>query len=117
MNQDRFAVEHRPEESRYVLLDRTAEPATQEIGEESYVDVEATSGTQRVLFHTGVSDEYGGQGLASRLVQEVVDDVVAGGRSIVPVCPYVVKWLEQHSDYAEHVVKPRPEHLRAVDDR
>lgn len=111
MTDERFVVRDLPDESRYVLLDR-GDDGTQakEIGEESYVDV----GDERVLFHTGVSDEYGGQGLASQLVRAVVDDVVAGGMSIVPVCPYVVAWLPKHPEYAEHVVERRGEHVAAI---
>lgn len=113
MTDQRFEVQDRPEESRYVLLDREASDG-QVIGEESYVDVETGKGVQRVLYHTGVSEDYSGRGLASLLVQEVVDDVVARGYAIVPVCPYVAKWLPKHPEYGEHVVKPRPEHLQAV---
>ncbi|MGZ0153566.1 GNAT family N-acetyltransferase [Kribbella sp. WER1] len=103
----RFVVRNRPEESRYVLIDNESGAV---IGEEDYVDVDE----QRVLFHTGVSDDYSGQGLASQLVRAVVDDIIAQGYSIVPVCPYVAAWLPKHPEYGEHVVKPRPEHLRAV---
>ncbi|GAA3113730.1 putative GNAT family acetyltransferase [Kribbella aluminosa] len=111
MTDQRFEVQNRAEESRYVLIDHESGGV---IGEEDYVDVTADAGVQRVLFHTGVSDEYSGQGLASRLVRAVVDDVIAQGYAIVPVCPYVAAWLPKHPEYADHVVKPRPEHLRAV---
>ncbi|MFD7155626.1 GNAT family N-acetyltransferase [Kribbella sp. NPDC059898] len=110
MTDQRFEVQNRPEESRYVLIDTESGEV---IGEEDYVDVEK----QRVLFHTGVSDDYSGQGLASQLVRAVVDDVIAQGYSIVPVCPYVAAWLPKHPEYADHVVKPRPDHLRAVASR
>ena len=111
MSDDRFEVEHRPEESRYVLVDHDTSDAV--IGEESYLDVNGEP-VRRVLFHTAVSDDYAGQGLASRLVRAVVDDVVDNGLSIVPVCPYVAAWLPKHPEYAEHVVTPTPAHLEAV---
>jgi len=111
MTDDRFTVRDLPAESRYVLIDRGEDGTrSKEIGEESYVDV----GDERVLFHTGVSEEYGGQGLASRLVRAVVDDVVAAGKRIVPVCPYVVAWLPKHPEYSEHVVERRGEHVSAI---
>lgn len=112
MTDERFEVQGRPDESRYVLIDHEA--GDQVIGEEEYVDVEAADGVQRVLFHTGVSDDYTGQGLASVLVRAVVDDVIAHGYTIVPVCPYVAAWLPKHPEYAPHVLKPHPQHLRAV---
>jgi len=134
MTRERFTVEDRPAESRYVLLDHeapdgsdavvaAASPAdstvsARVIGEEQYVDVAGvTGGTERVLIHTGVSEEYAGQGLASLLVRAVVDDVIARGFAIVPVCPYVRAWLPKHPEYAAHVVARRPEHLAAVRDR
>lgn len=112
---DRFEVQSQADESRYVLLDHSATVAsTQEIGEEAYVDVEAEDGTQRVLFHTMVSEAYAGQGLASLLVKAVIEDTVARGYRIVPVCPYVAKWLPKHPEYDEYVVAVTPAHLRAV---
>lgn len=112
MTDERFDVRDQPEESRYILIDHDA--ADSVIGEESYVDVSADGGIQRVLFHTGVSEDYNGQGLASFLVRNVADDIVARGYAIVPVCPYVVAWLPKHPEYGDHVVEPTSEHRRAV---
>lgn len=113
--QQRFDVRHQPEQSRYALVDTQVEDAAQQvIGKEDYVDVE---GGERILFHTEVSEDYAGQSLASVLVQHVVDDTIAQGLSIVPVCPYVAKWLPKHPEYDEHVVKPTPAHLQAVPSR
>lgn len=115
MTEERFAVQHRAEESRYVLIDRGEDGAgSRVIGEESYVDTGDGGARERVLFHTFVSDEYSGQGLASQLVQEVVEHAVAEGYGIVPVCPYVAAWLRKHPEYAAHAVTPGPEHRRAI---
>lgn len=115
MTQDRFEVRPDPAASKYLLIDH-GDDGTQEleIGEEAYVDIDRDGTAERVLYHTLVSEDYAGQGLASTLVTAVVEDVIAGGRKIVPVCPYVAKWLPRHPEYAEHVVRPTPEHLRAV---
>lgn len=118
MTQDRFTVEHRAEEGRYVLVDRGEGGAeTEVIGEESYVDLSADGATQRIFFHTFVSDEYAGQGLGSMLVRAAVEHVVSLGYQVVPVCPYVAAWLKKNPDFAEHGVATRPEHLRAVSER
>ncbi|WP_120523027.1 GNAT family N-acetyltransferase [Arthrobacter celericrescens] len=115
MSHTRFEVQDRPEESRYVLIDRGTDGSTQDvIGEESYVDVDADGAIQRVLFHTGVSEDYAGQGLASVLVRAAVEDVIGAGYAVVPVCPYVAAWLPKHPEYADSVVKPTPAHFRAV---
>lgn len=112
---ERFIVEHRPTDREYALIDRgEAGDGTLKIGEESYVDVVTDAGTQRVMYHTGVSEEYGGQGLAAVLVRFAVDDTIAAGHKFVPVCPYVAAWAKKHPEVSEHVVERGPEHLRAI---
>ena len=54
------------------------------------------SETHIALTHTEVDDEYQGQGLASQLAAEVVADAVSRGRVIIPVCPYIARYLERH---------------------
>ena len=114
MTQERFGVEHLANESRYVLLDREADGGAKEIGEEVYVDVIDGGVTERVFHHTGVAEEYGGQGLAAVLVRSAVEQAVSDGHKIVPVCPYVVTWFKKNPEFGEHEVKARPEHLRAI---
>lgn len=58
---------------------------------------------RRVFVHTGVRDEYEGQGLASKLAQRVLDDARAEGLAIIPQCPYVRSYLERHDEYADLV--------------
>ncbi|SIR61789.1 GNAT family N-acetyltransferase [Williamsia sterculiae] len=113
MNDETVDVRDRPEEQRYVLT--TIESRAAVIGEEIYTDLTPAAGrAQRVLIHTGVDDAYGGRGLASVLVQRVLDDVIDQGRDIVPICPYVVRWLSRHPEYADHVIEPTEEHRRAA---
>lgn len=117
MPDQRFFVEKRAAESRFVLLDREAEPGDDNagIGEESYLDVDFADRPHRIMYHTGVSEEYGGLGLAASLVRSAVEETISEGLAIVPVCPYVVRWLGKHPEYEEHVVKPTPEHMQALD--
>lgn len=118
MTDNRFAVEHRPHESRYVLIDRGDDGSGDAvIGEEPYVDVVAGDQTERVLFHTGVSEAYSGKGLASVLVRGAVDHLTGDGLKIVPVCPYVVAWLPKHPEYSGQVVTPGPQHIRAISEQ
>ena len=114
MPEERFTVENRSAESRYVLLDSEAEHGSAEVGEESYLDYSSDGVDQRIMYHTGVSEQYGGLGLASVLVRAAVEDTIAAGRKIVPVCPYVAAWLPKHPEYAEHVVAKAAEHLEAL---
>ncbi|WP_084073609.1 GNAT family N-acetyltransferase [Demequina sp. NBRC 110052] len=53
-------------------------------------------GDRMIFTHTEVDASYEGQGLASRLVAEAIDDAVKRDRVIVPACPYVARWLTRH---------------------
>ncbi|MFF7368501.1 GNAT family N-acetyltransferase [Streptomyces tricolor] len=67
---------------------------------------------QRVFYHTEIDDAFAGQGLASRLVQEALTDVRESGKRIVPVCPYVAKFLQRHDEFADLVDPVTPDVLR-----
>lgn len=58
---------------------------------------------RRVFIHTGVRDEYEGQGLAGQLAKRVLDDARAEGLQIIPQCPYVRGYVERHEEYADLV--------------
>ena len=104
-----IALRNNPDRRRYELLDGETV-----IGKAHWVPFEAADGAQRIFYHTTVDDAYTGQGLASRLARYALDDTIAAGLSIVPVCPYITKWLGKHPDYQSHAVPVRPEHLAAV---
>ncbi|MHA5050501.1 GNAT family N-acetyltransferase [Streptomyces sp. SD15] len=67
---------------------------------------------QRVFFHTKIDDAFAGQGLASLLVQQALSDVRASGKRIVPVCPYVAKFLTKHDEFADIADPVTPEVLQ-----
>ncbi|AJE39497.1 GNAT family N-acetyltransferase [Streptomyces nodosus] len=69
-------------------------------------------GDQRVFFHTEIDDAFAGRGLASQLVQEALADVRESGRRIVPVCPYVAKFLKRHEEFADITDPVTPEVLK-----
>ncbi|WP_372504642.1 N-acetyltransferase [Streptomyces lavenduligriseus] len=46
---------------------------------------------------------------AARLVQEALTDVRRSGICIVPVCPYVAKYLERHEEFADITDPVTPE--------
>ncbi|MEU8842645.1 GNAT family N-acetyltransferase [Streptomyces roseus] len=72
---------------------------------------------QRVFFHTEIDEAYAGQGLAAVLVQQALADVRASGRRIVPVCPYVAKFLTKHREFADITDPVTPEVLTWLDAR
>ncbi|WP_418955703.1 GNAT family N-acetyltransferase [Streptomyces tritici] len=70
---------------------------------------------QRVFFHTETDEAYAGQGLAGILVQEALTDVRAAGLRIVPVCPYVAKFLKKHEEFADITDPVTPDVLQWLD--
>jgi predicted GNAT family acetyltransferase len=81
--------EDRGDHGRYHLL-----VDGQEAGELDYRVVDG----RRVFVHTGVRDEYEGQGLAGRLAKHVLDEARAEGILIGATCPYVRGYLERHPE-------------------
>ncbi|MFE7511488.1 GNAT family N-acetyltransferase [Streptomyces sp. NPDC057540] len=70
---------------------------------------------RRVFFHTEVDEAYAGQGLAAILVEQALTDVRASGLRIVPVCPYVAKFLKKHEEFADITDPVTPEVLEWLD--
>lgn len=56
------------------------------------------------IVHTYTDPASRGYGVASELVRAALDAAREQGVGIVPTCPYVSWWLEQHPDYADLVV-------------
>ncbi|MER5227995.1 GNAT family N-acetyltransferase [Streptomyces flaveus] len=69
-------------------------------------------GEQRVFFHTEIDDAFAGQGLGAQLVQQALVDVRESGKRIVPVCPYVAKFLKRHAEFADIADPVTPDVLR-----
>ncbi|WVH81257.1 GNAT family N-acetyltransferase [Lentzea sp. DG1S-22] len=51
------------------------------------------------LVHTEVDDAYAGQGLGGQLAKFALDDVLARGVKISPLCPFVAKYIDKHPEY------------------
>lgn len=59
----------------------------------------------RVVFtHTEVDDAFEGRGVGSTLVRGALDAVRDGGLRVVPLCPFVKSYIEQHPEYADLTV-------------
>lgn len=69
---------------------------------------------RRVFFHTELGEEFGGQGLAGTVVETAVRATRDEGLTVVPVCPYVTKWLTKHTDHGATVAQPSPDDLAAI---
>lgn len=102
-------VEHAAAKNCYEILDDGTA-----IGKTEYVPAGGVGQNERIFYHTEVDDAYAGQGLASILVRHALDDTIAAGLTIVPVCPYIKTWLKNHEEYQQHASPVRREHLQAV---
>jgi predicted GNAT family acetyltransferase len=54
-----------------------------------------------VFPHTVITEPKRGAGYGSTLVQGALDDVRAKGRTIVAECPFVIRFLREHPEYAD----------------
>ena len=60
-------------------------------------------GDRYSFVHTEIGDEFGGRGLASRLIKDTLDDMRARGMSVLPYCPFVKRYIQRHADYQDLV--------------
>jgi predicted GNAT family acetyltransferase len=59
-----------------------------------------------VLIHTEVAPAFEGRGLATKLIAGAIDDIRARGLKVVPLCPFVVAYLQRHPQDRDLVAPP-----------
>lgn len=69
--------------------------------------------SERIFFHTEVSEEFGGRGLAGILVGEALNATTAEGMGIVAVCPFVKGFLDKNGHDGAHRA-PSPADLQVL---
>lgn len=69
----------------------------------------ADFGDLRVFPHTEVDEAYGGRGLGTLVIEQALAQTRAEGMRIVPVCPMVQAFTDEHPEYAAVVAKPTRE--------
>ncbi|RKN36644.1 GNAT family N-acetyltransferase [Micromonospora musae] len=92
-----FTVTDVPERDRF--------EARNETGDLAGVVTYQLTGTIIAYTHTEVDPEFEGQGVGSTLARAVMDDARAKGRTVVPICPFIAKWLTRHPEYEQIVVR------------
>ncbi|MGP3967292.1 GNAT family N-acetyltransferase [Streptomyces sp. 6N223] len=83
------AVAHVPERQRYEI---TAD------GERAGFTAYVENAGQRIFYHTEIDERFQGRGLGGALVEEALVDTRDAGRRIVPVCPFVAKYVSIHHE-------------------
>ena len=54
-----------------------------------------------IITHTEVDSAYGGQGIARRLIEEIIAEARRTGKKIVPVCSYAEKMMRGREEYTD----------------
>ena len=58
----------------------------------------------RIAFtHTNVNPAYEGRGFGSRLAEAALDDARRQGLAVVPLCPFIAWYIEQHPEHGDLV--------------
>ncbi len=104
-------IRHNPDRERFEVL-----VAGNVIGKAAYKTYDGGGAPQRIFYHTVINEEYGGQGLAGKLATVALDETVAAGLTIVPVCPYIKKFLTKHPEYGGSTTATTPAHLEFLND-
>lgn len=60
-----------------------------------FAEFDLRPGTIRFI-HTEIDPAFQGKGLAGRLAADALADAAASGDDIVPICPYIAKYLRTH---------------------
>ena len=54
-----------------------------------------------VFTHTKIDDAHEGHGLGAQLISYALEDVRQRGLRVVPKCPFVRQFIEEHPEYAD----------------
>ncbi|MFT4088247.1 MAG: GNAT family N-acetyltransferase [Gordonia sp. (in: high G+C Gram-positive bacteria)] len=104
MAEGTITVTHLRERERY-RADLVVDGFPEEVGYLDYTrDSGHADGDHLALTHTVVFAQYGGRGYAGQLVKSVLDDIRERGDKVIPVCSYVIHYLERHPEYNDLVV-------------
>lgn len=85
-------IVHEAHEKRAAAYD-----GDQVVGESTY----STSEGLWIIDHTQVDDNYRGQNIAARLVEELVNRAREQGIKIMPLCPFAKKEFETKAQYRD----------------
>jgi uncharacterized protein len=66
----------------------------------------STRGNAVELVHTEVDEERREEGVASELVQGVLDQIRIEKMNVIPTCPFVRSFLDEHEEYQD-LLAPR----------
>lgn len=58
------------------------------------------------LMHTEIDPAFTGRGLGSTFIARMLDDIGSRGLKVLPVCPFVLAYIQRHPESRDLVWKP-----------
>lgn len=95
MGQDlTIEVEDQPDKQRFVVVVNG-----EDAGGAYYRWHPHPDGDRRVYTHTEVDERFEGQGVGSALARVALDISGESGEKVVPLCPFIQRYIERHAEY------------------
>jgi predicted GNAT family acetyltransferase len=60
-------------------------------------------GDDFALTHTEIDPDFEGRGMGSELISHALDQVRASGNGVLPYCPFVLAYIQRHTEYLDLV--------------
>ena len=73
--------------------------------EVAHIEIDPIGTDSMLLKHTEVPAVHEGKGYGSAIVRQLLDDLRAQGKTVVPICPFAAAWIKRHPEYMD-VVRP-----------
>lgn len=91
---------------RYTLIDNPSLKRYEFHIEDKVARIEYIKAQDKIyLTHTEVPQALEGRGIASQLVQQVLEDIKAKDLTLVPMCPFVAMYVKRHPEWKSLVLK------------
>ncbi len=87
---------YEPEKNRSAAYDEG-----ENVGESTY----SKSNNLWIIDHTLVDEKYGGDGVGTKLVAELVNQARMNNIKIIPLCPYAKREFEKRPEYSDVLMK------------
>lgn len=71
------------------------------------------AGDSIIIAHTEVAAGHAGEGLGGLLTRAAFDAVSAGGKTVIPICPFAAAYVRRNPDLVDHVAPSLRSQFRA----